>query len=61
VLDSQNPASDGVHYTVVQSVSKADFEKIKQLVLDTIDQYARVAGPSKEEELVTLAVDFFRP
>ena len=60
VVDSQNYFSDGIHYTVVQSISKSDYEKIKQILLNTIDQYAKVAGPSEEEELVCFACDFFR-
>ena len=60
VLSSQNPADDGVHFTVVQSMSQADFEKVKQLILGTIDAYFRIAGPSKEEEIACFTCDFFR-
>jgi uncharacterized protein (TIGR02147 family) len=60
VLNSQAPGEDGVHYTVVQSISEADFEKIKHLLLEAIDRYAKIAGPSREEELVCFACDFFR-
>lgn len=60
VLSSQNPADLGVHYTVVQSLSVDDFETVKQLILKTIDDYTRIAKPSKEEELVCLTCDFFK-
>jgi uncharacterized protein (TIGR02147 family) len=60
VLDSQNRGSDGVHYTVVQSLSRKDFEQVKELVLSTIDKYSRIAKPSKEEELICFACDFFK-
>ncbi|MBC7743094.1 MAG: hypothetical protein H7061_12915 [Bdellovibrionaceae bacterium] len=38
----------------------AAFETIKQLVLATIDNYTKVAGPSKEEELKCFTCDFFK-
>jgi uncharacterized protein (TIGR02147 family) len=60
VMCSQRPGEDGVHYTVVQSVSQTDFLKIKELCLKTIDQYAAIAAPSQEEELVCFDLDFFR-
>ncbi len=60
VVDSQSQDSDGIHYTMVQSLSESDVQKIKQLLLHTIDGYNRLAGPSKEEELVCFTCDFFR-
>ncbi|MGE0525996.1 MAG: TIGR02147 family protein [Bdellovibrionales bacterium] len=60
VQATQNPDDTGVHYTVVQSISRSDFEKIRQLVLKMIDDYAKIARPSKEEELVCFLCDFFR-
>jgi uncharacterized protein (TIGR02147 family) len=59
IMDAQrrNPAS--IHYTVVQSLSRADFERVKQLVLDLIEKSSRIAGPSKEEDLMCLTCDFF--
>jgi uncharacterized protein (TIGR02147 family) len=60
VLRSQDPADDGVHFTTVQTVSRADFEQIKRLILETIDRYHEVANPSKEEELVSFTCDFFK-
>jgi uncharacterized protein (TIGR02147 family) len=60
VLSAQNPQDDGIHYTVVQSVSQSDFGKIKQLLLDTVEEYMKTAGPSKEEELVCFCLDWFR-
>jgi hypothetical protein len=60
VLQSQRPDDDGLHYTVVQSVSRQDFEKIKVQLLAAVDQYAATANASREEELVCFACDFFR-
>lgn len=60
VLSAQNTQDDGIHYTVIQSVSYSDFEKIKQIFLETIEEYMKTAGPSKEEELVCFCLDWFR-
>jgi uncharacterized protein (TIGR02147 family) len=61
ILDAQDPGNDSIHFTVVQSVSRDDYEQIKQLVLDFIERSARIAGPSKEEEMMCLSCDLFRP
>lgn len=60
VLDAQMSSSDGLHYTMVQSVSKKDFEKLKHSIIKMIENYNRVAGASKEEELICFNCDFFR-
>ena len=59
-LKSHDPGSDGVHYTVVQSVSQRDYLKIKELLLAVIDDYSKIAAPSKEEELISFSCDVFR-
>lgn len=60
VLDSQDTASEGLHYTVVQAISRADFARLKQQFLEAIDAYRQVADPSSSEELVCFTLDFFR-
>lgn len=60
VINSQDPTTDGLHYTVVQSISKKAFAEIKQKMLEFIDELTKIAGPSKEEELIALTCDFFR-
>lgn len=60
VMDSQNQKTDGIHYTAVQSIARKDFLKLKQVILSTIDEYNRIASPSKEEELISFTCDFFR-
>ena len=49
-----------LHYTVVASVSRDDYERLKEMVLQFVDETRKVMGPSKEEELVTLNCDLFR-
>lgn len=60
VLKTQDPDHKGLHYTVVQSLSREDYEKLRDLWLDTLDKYRATANPSKEEELVCLTLDFFK-
>jgi hypothetical protein len=60
VMSSQVPNDDGVHFTIVQSISETDFPKIRDLVLQLIDDYNRIAGPSNPEDLVCFTCDFFR-
>jgi uncharacterized protein (TIGR02147 family) len=60
VLKSQNPENDGLHYTMVQCLSESDYQKIKDILFETIDQYRVIANPSPEEELICFNCDFFR-
>lgn len=65
ILDAQFSSGDreygdGVHYTMVQSISKKDFEKLKHSILKTIENYNQVAAVSSEEELICFNCDFFR-
>lgn len=60
VLKSQDVSEDGIHYTIVQSISEKDFEQIKQLLLKAIDDYKKIANPSLSEELICFSLDFFR-
>jgi uncharacterized protein (TIGR02147 family) len=53
-------ASDGVHYTMVQSLSEKDFLSVKQLILNNLEQYRQIADPSEPEELICFSLDFFR-
>lgn len=61
ILDSQDPNRDSVHYTVVQSLSRQDYQRIKQEVLNLIQKTAEIARPSKEEDLMCLSCDLFIP
>lgn len=60
MLDSQSSdTNNSVHFTTVQSLSKSDFERLKQTLLDFIEKSAATAAPSEPEELVCLSCDFF--
>ena len=61
VQDSmQGSGSSGLHYTNVQSMTDVTFRKIKNLFLKTVDESVRLAGPSKEEELICIGCDIFK-
>ncbi|MFL5814717.1 MAG: TIGR02147 family protein [Bdellovibrionia bacterium] len=60
VLDAQDPAQDSVHFTVVQTLSRADYQHLKQMLLDFIERTSRVAGPSNPEEMMCLSCDLFK-
>ncbi len=59
--DSQNPRTDGLHFTNLQTVSKADFERLKQIAANFVESTIEVAGPSAPEDLVVIVCDVFRP
>lgn len=60
ILDSQDLNSRSVHYTVVQGLSRADFEIIKQKLLRFIDEYRNIAAKSDQEDLYSFQCDLFR-
>lgn len=59
VLRSQG-RKDGLHFTMVQSVSLKVAGDIKEKVLKIIDEVSELAGPSESEELIYFGVDQFR-
>lgn len=61
MLNAQKQLPESVHFTVVQSVSREDFEKIRGLVLEAIRNVAKIAGPSAEEKMYAFSCDFFEP
>lgn len=60
VQDSRDQNSDGMHYTLVQSHSFEDFDRIKQVLLSSIDKAREIMRPSENEEMTCLSLDFFR-
>jgi uncharacterized protein (TIGR02147 family) len=59
VQSSASPRSNGIHYTSLQSHSKEDLIKIKQLVLELIERNRTTIEHSPNEELSCLCIDFF--
>jgi hypothetical protein len=59
ILDSYKREAGAVHYTAIHSLSRSDCEKIKEMVLQFLDQTRAVVRPSKEEELACITLDWF--
>jgi len=60
VVDAQDLNSEGTHFTAVQTVSKNDYEKIKNLLLQFISEASSIAGPSTPEEGIVITCDVFK-
>ncbi|MGE0614108.1 MAG: TIGR02147 family protein [Bacteriovoracia bacterium] len=60
-LDAQDPTRDSLHYTVVQSMDRNAYEKIRREFLATIEQASNIARPAPEEKLVCITCDIFEP
>ena len=58
-FDAQVRKPESLHFTVVQSIDRAAYEKIKQKLLQMIDEASAIAGPAKEEILICFNADFF--
>lgn len=59
MLNAQKMNDQSLHFTVVQSVDKKALQQIRQLVLKTIEDFNRIAGPADCEELVNFNCDFW--
>jgi hypothetical protein len=58
-LDAQRPSSDSIHFTTVQTLSKKDITKLKELILQFVENCNGILQPSEPEEAIALACDFF--
>lgn len=50
----------GTHFSVIQSISENDFEKLRRSLLNWLSSFNKIAGPSKPEVAIGLCFDFFR-
>jgi uncharacterized protein (TIGR02147 family) len=55
-IQFRNP--EDLHYTGVHTLSRSDFKKIKNLLLETLVKVDKVVRPSTEEELCSLLIDW---
>ncbi len=60
VVNSRKVSSDSLHYTLISSQSVADFERLKQVFLKSLDEARSVIDPSPNEDVTCLCLDFFR-
>ncbi|HUP57656.1 MAG TPA: DUF4423 domain-containing protein [Bdellovibrionota bacterium] len=49
----------GLHNTVLHTLSRADLEQVRAMMLDLIERTRQVVVPSKEEALVCINMDLF--
>lgn len=59
VIDMQSMNPESIHFTVVQSIDKDAWSKIKNKIIEFIEEASQIARPSKEEKLICLTTDFF--
>jgi uncharacterized protein (TIGR02147 family) len=57
--DAQSGVETGLHFTNLQTMTRTDFLKIRQLMLELIEKSERIARPSAPEELVAICLDAF--
>lgn len=48
-----------LHYSSPMTLSRGDYEKIRKLLVDTIEQVGTVVDPSPSEDLACLNIDWF--
>lgn len=61
MLSSQKQLPESLHFTVVQSVSHKDFERIREMILELIGNVSSIARPSPSEKVYAFNCDFFEP
>ena len=49
-----------LHYSAPLTISKKDAEKIREILIQTINSVDEILGPSESEELFCLNIDWFR-
>jgi uncharacterized protein (TIGR02147 family) len=60
ILSMDRSYTDDLHFTSVFSLSTKDVALIKERLIREIEQIRKIVKPSREEELHTCIVDFFR-
>ncbi len=60
VLNSQLCSLEDLHYTAVVSMSRKDFGRVKELLVEAIEKKRRVVVNSPEEDVFCVGVDLFR-
>ena len=51
---------EDMHYSNVIAISEADYEAMKEILTKAIENARKLIGPSKEEHVYALTMDFFR-
>lgn len=58
--DTQLRKKESLHYSGVMAISNSDFQKIKRILIRSIDKQREITESSREEDLFCLVLDFFR-
>ena len=58
-MQQGNPG-ENVHYSAIYSLSKTDFDRLKQQMITMLDESRSVIIKSKEETAAIFALDFFQ-
>lgn len=56
---SEKTMNEGVHYSVLYSLSKEDFKKIRSQILKLIKKNLEIVAPSAEETVCVFTTDFY--
>lgn len=59
-LSAHQRIEESIHYASLYALSKRDFETIKRLILDIIDQSRNLVELSSQEEIVCFNCDYFK-
>lgn len=59
IENSKYTGHAGTHFTVVQSLSRSEAEKLQLMMVEFIDNYSAIARPSEPEVLYGFNLDFF--
>lgn len=52
--------SDELFFTSPVSIAEKDISVVREILVQSLDQVFKVVGPSKEEELACINIDWFR-
>ena len=56
-LDRSN--TEDLHYSAAVSLSQQDFQKVREIIIKSLNEAHKVIRPSREERLCLLAMDFY--
>lgn len=56
----QTPRSDNLHYSGIMSLSRDDYEWVREKLAVLLEEVIERLGPSKDEKLATLCFDLFQ-
>lgn len=60
LTDVHAKTEDSIHYSIIQTISKEDYQLLSQKIVQWISQYSKISTPSQPENLVCFRVDFFK-